>query len=405
MERVDREKEEQVEYYQGLSYEKEYISAGSLMTFNIHYGYLEGLLRGFRSGFLSETAYRTLCQVSKLDEFKVALVDTDYNGVLDDAAGDTKISRSYIVARCRDKFNEEFMHLRTQATGSLKTFLDMIRMSYMIDNVFLLLRGMVHENDPRKMLQEVNPLGRFPNMNSVLTFDKNDAEGGLIRLFETVLIDSPVGHLFERYFVDSENTANQDEKEILNQMLPDKIDIVATQVKRLWLQEFYEFCRHLDGETAEQMCTLLEYEADKLAIRIMVNSFGTALNEPYQRDTRQKLFANFGTLYPEGIDAFRKVQDLSELQPVLSKYPTFAAIYEEAGRGEKDIEDCLLEREVYLNEFAFWGQNHFAAFWGYVKLKEQELRNIFWIADCITSNLRDPVSMNKWIPILSKSDS
>jgi len=405
MERVDRELQEQVEYYQGLSYEKEYISAGSLMTFNIHYGYLEGLLRGFRSGFLTENAYRTLTQVQKLEEFKVALVDSDYNGVLDDAAGDTKISRQYIVSRCRQKFNEEFMHLRTQATGSLKTFLDFIRMEYMIDNVVHLLGGMVHEMEPQEMLAKINPLGRFPNMETVLTFDKNDAEGGLIRLFETVLIDTPVGHLFERYFVESESQSNDNDKEIMAMMLPDKIDILRTQVMRLWLQEFYEFCRNLGGETAEQMCRLLEYEADKTAIRIMVNSFGTPLNEPYHRDTRQKLFCNFGTLYPEGIDAFRKVQELAELQPVLSKYPTFAAIYEEAGRGEKDVEDCLLEHEVYLNEFAFWGQNHFAAFWGYVKLKEQELRNIFWIADCITSNLRDPVSMNKWIPILTKPEN
>merc|ERR1719245_1650584 len=65
-------------------------------------------------------------------------------------------------------------------------------------------------------------------------------------------------------------------------------------------------------------------------------------------------------------------------------------------------QDCLLEVEVKLNEFAFWGQNHFAAFWAFSRLKEQELRNIYWIADCITAKRRDPVSMNKWIPILSK---
>jgi len=402
MNRLSEEKEQGVEYYQSLSFAKEYLSAGSVTYMPIHYGYLEGVLRGFRSGFLTETNMRTLCQVNKLEEFKVALVDTDYNGCLDDAAGDTKVSSPYIVRQCRAKFNEEFMHVRTQATGSLKTFLDFIRMEYMIDNIVLLLRGLINNNPPDEILPKVNPLGVFPNMKSVLTFDANDSEGGLIRLFETVLIDTPVGHLFERYFVDTENSGD-DNKDILN-LLENKIDIVATSVKRFWLQEFHDFCRQLGGETAEQMCELLAYEADKTAIRIMVNSFGHALNEPYQRDLRQKLFAGFGKLYPEGIDAFRKVQDLTELGAVLSKYETYAAIYEEAGRGEKDIEDCVLEHEVFLNEFAFWGQNHFAAFWGFVKLKEQELRNIYWIADCITANRRDPVSINKWIPILSKSN-
>lgn len=344
---------------------------------------------------------RTLCQVNKLEEFKVALVDTDYNGVLDDASGDTKVSSSYIVQKFREKFHEEFMHVRCQATGSLKTFLDHIRMEAMIENIILLIRGLVNNNAPEEILPKVNPIGIFPNMKSVLTFDANDAEGGLIRLFETVLIDTPVGHFFERYFVDTENSGD-DNKEMFN-LLENKIDIVATCVKRFWLQEFYEYCRQLDGETAEQMCELLEFEADKTAIRIMVNSFGQALNEPYQRDVRQKLFANFGKLYPEGIDAFRKVQDLQELGAVLSKYETYDKIYNAASQGEKDIEDCLLEHEVFLNEFAFWGQNHFASFWGFVKLKEQEVRNIYWIADCIVANRRDPLSINKWIPILAKN--
>jgi len=304
-----------------------------------------------------------------------------------------------IVKQCEAKFHEEFMHVRTQATGGLKTFLDLIRMEYMIDNIILLLRGMLNQNPPQELLAKCNPLGHFPNMKSVMTFDPNDAESGLTRLFETVLIDTPVGHLFERYFVDQDNG---DEKELLSQLGADKIDIVSAQVKRLWLQEFYDFCRKLDGETGEQMVQLLEFEADMVAIRLMVNSFQSPLNEPYQRELRQKLFAGFGSLYPEGIRAFEKVTDLAELGNVLSKYPTFHALYEEAGRGEKDIEDCLLEHEVFLNEFAFWGQNHFAAFWGFVKLKEQELRNIYWIADCITSNRRDPLSINKWIPILSK---
>lgn len=400
MNKADQDKEQGVEYYESLSFQKEYLSPGDVTYFNIHYGYLEGILRGFRSGFLSETSYRTLCQVNKLEEFKVALVDTDYNGCLDDAAGDMKITCNFIVNQCQAKFHEEFMHLRTQSTGGLKTFLDMIRMEYMIDNIILLLRGMVNGNEPRELLEKCDPLGFFPNMRSVLTFDPNDAETGLTQLFETVLIDTPVGHLFERYFVDQDNSA--DEKELMSQLGADRIDVVCAQVKRLWLQEFYDFCRRLDGETGEQMCQLLEFEADKVAIRLMVNSFSTNLNEPYQRELRQKLFAGFGSLYPEGISAFEKVSDLTELGNVLSKYPTFAAVYEEAGRGEKDIEDCLLEQEVFLNEFAFWGQNHFAAFWGFVKLKEQELRNIYWIADCITANRRDPVSINKWIPILSK---
>merc|ERR1711879_30722 len=185
----------------------------------------------------------------------------------------------------------------------------------MIENIVLLLRGLVNGTQPAELLAKVNPIGIFPNMKSVLTFDANDKEGGLVRLFETVLIDTPVGHLFERYFVDSEQS---DDKDIFSSL--GKIDLVETSVKRLWLQEFYDFCRQLGGETAEQMCELLEFEADKNTIRIMVNSFGTSLAEAHQRDFRQKLFASFGQLYPEGISKFYAIEDLSELGRELMKY-------------------------------------------------------------------------------------
>jgi len=399
MDSAARQKEEQVEYYQSLSFEREYISAGSLMTFNIHHGYLEGLLRGFRSGFLTEQNYRTLTQVSKLDEFKVGLVDTDYNGILDDAGQDFKLNATFIAGQCYSKFAEEFMHVRSQATGALKTFLDMIRYQYMIDNIILLLRGMVNDNDPEEIIPKINPLGSFPNLKTVLTFDKNDPDGGLLRLFETVLIETPVGHLFERYFV-AEDDSSDGEKDLRGMLLPQKLDIVLSMVKRIWLQEFYAFCSNLGGETAQQMCELLEFEADQMSIRIMVNSFETLLNDPTEREIRQKLFPSIGSLYPEGIAAFAKVTDMAELGAVLSKFPRYAEVYDEASRDEKDIEDCLLQVEANLCEYAFWGQNHFASFWGFMKLKEQECRNLYWIADCIMSNRREPQDMNKWIPLL-----
>lgn len=40
-------------------------------------------------------------------------------------------------------------------------------------------------------------------------------------------------------------------------------------------------------------------------------------------------------------------------------------------------------------------------FFAYVKLKEQEVRNLVWICECIVQNQRD--SINNFIPIFSDS--
>ena len=42
-------------------------TAGDIATFNIQHGYVEGLVRGFRSGFLDDVDYHHLTQCENLE--------------------------------------------------------------------------------------------------------------------------------------------------------------------------------------------------------------------------------------------------------------------------------------------------------------------------------------------------
>jgi len=55
---------------------------GSSLTFNVNDGYLEALVRGFRSGILSRADYTNLTQCDTLEDMRLALATTDYGDFL-----------------------------------------------------------------------------------------------------------------------------------------------------------------------------------------------------------------------------------------------------------------------------------------------------------------------------------
>lgn len=52
------------------------------MNFNVDGGYLEAIVRGYRSGLLTSADYNNLCQCETLDDIKMHLGATDYGPYL-----------------------------------------------------------------------------------------------------------------------------------------------------------------------------------------------------------------------------------------------------------------------------------------------------------------------------------
>ena len=53
-------------------------SHGGLADFNIHHGFIEALIRGMRSSFLSEPDYHHITQCENLEDVKLNMSETDY---------------------------------------------------------------------------------------------------------------------------------------------------------------------------------------------------------------------------------------------------------------------------------------------------------------------------------------
>jgi V-type H+-transporting ATPase subunit d len=166
----------------------------------------------------------------------------------------------------------------------------------MIDNVMLLLKGTISGRAVNELIEQCHPLGMFreSTMRSIPTFENSPK--GYADLYQTVLIDTPVGPYFSRFLQESsEKIANAGE--IRNVLEEVEMEIIKNSLIKLYLEDFHAFCVNVGDDTAEIMGEILLARADQRSINITLNSFGTPLNEPSMRASdRKRLYPSIGPL-------------------------------------------------------------------------------------------------------------
>jgi V-type H+-transporting ATPase subunit d len=113
------------------------------------------------------------------------------------------------------------------------------------------------------------------------------------------------------------------------------------------------------------------------------------------KDDRAKLFPTSGKLFPEGIIRLARADDVEGVKGAVDCYAEYHGFFDPTG--EKSLEDKFFQHEVFLNKRGFMQQFGYGAFYCWLKLKEQECRNIVWIAECISLGRKDQIG--NYIPI------
>lgn len=171
------------------------------------------------------------------------------------------------------------------------------------------------------------------------------------------------------------------------------IEIIRNTLYKSYLEDFYQFCAtSLPSPTGEIMCRILAFEADRRTINITLNSFGTELS----KDQRARLFPTIGRLYPEGNNALARADDVEGVKAACEHLLEYKAFFDAAGSSgsggngpayaggddadSASLEDEFFKHDVELNKQTFLQQFQYAVFYSFVKLKEQEIRNLTWVS-------------------------
>ncbi len=360
------------------------MSMSDLVFFNVDDGYSEALLRGFRKSILGDQQYTALRNTTNLKDFKAVLIDTDYSDYVKDY---NETDTSALKMLLKKKLADEIDQVQSVAGPDLDKFIEMIRHKYMIDNVINIIEGIKNKTDKNVIEARNEPLGYLKEISGLLKLDYKKIED----LYEDVLIDTEVGVYFSKFL--EEVLASSDSKNVatINNFLQGlKPEEIKNYLKKIWLEYFYHFCKTLNPTTSEIMENLLKYEADCQTIQIVYNSL--AYNNQFQEEERKKVIPYFGFLYPETTTQLVKCNSLEQLRQILQPFPDYYELVKEIPdpkkldefglqSGLKTLDDLMFKESMKRYSIAFEQQFHFACFYAYIKIKEQEIKNIMLLAD------------------------
>ena len=238
-----------------------------------------------------------------MSEFKIVMEETDYGSAIFEGQREDRFDVQLLRMSMKKKLMAEMQYLISQSSYPLNEFLTRMLHRYQIENVVYVIEGLKSNRQIEDLMRNADPLGDFPELKNVQPVDGDD----YATLYQQVLIDLPIGNYFRKFLdeLTASDAAADDnvlDAKYVAEVLADKSMLqIQHHLSKIWLQEFYTFCRTELGETSARiMSDLLKFESDLQTIQIIEN-YGqmSVADGAMTYSERKKYISKVGYLYPE----------------------------------------------------------------------------------------------------------
>jgi len=126
----------------------------------------------------------------------------------------------------------------------LSGFLEKMLHGYQIDNVVFIIEGLKSNRSLEELMRTADPLGMFPELKNIQPIEGDDYAS----LYQNVLVDLPVGVYFRKFLNEvTEGAASDENSEIDAKFISDamkdyNLQQIQLRVRKIWLNEFFDFC-------------------------------------------------------------------------------------------------------------------------------------------------------------------